>query len=171
MVLVFGFLALSWFSAAFVLLPAVYFSWRSLRKAEITVSDEPPDYAGFWVRLGSLIVDAGIYSLFLILMHLFFHEDASMPLVSSGFQLGKMAVILYMVKRWGQSPGKMVFGIKIVKTDLTALGWKEVFLRDWNGIFTSIRYFAEYLLIFLGILLQDWFLPGRKTPLVSQAES
>lgn len=144
------------------------FAYLALKKLQKTEDATPlttsVTYAGFWVRLGSLIVDAGVYSLFLLLMHLLFQENASRPLVNSGFYLGQLIIILYMVKRWGQSPGKMVMGIKIVKTDLTSLGWKEVILRDWTNIFSSIRYFAEYLLIFMGLLSAGLIFTGTVDP-------
>jgi uncharacterized RDD family membrane protein YckC len=51
----------------------------------------------------------------------------------------------YGVKRWGGTPGKLICGLKIVKSSLEPVGWKEVWLRDVVYIFFSIIAIAFYI--------------------------
>lgn len=88
-------------------------------------------YAGFWIRLGSLLLD------FLIMLPVI-----SLTLYLNG--LSKNAYYftiipsfifhfwygIYLVKKYGGTPGKLITGIKILRTDGKDVGWREAILRN-----------------------------------------
>ena len=92
-------------------------------------------YAGFWVRFGSLTVDVGINFLGLMILFSIFGTVIFNYFQSALLDLLSVFVPIYMLKRWGQSPGKMVMGIKVVKTDFSKLTWLEIFLRQILDVF------------------------------------
>jgi hypothetical protein len=109
-------------------------------------------YAGFWVRSGSLFVDTGINYALLGLMYILVGKQALDEGVSTGYALAIMAVNLYMLKRWGQSPGKMVMGIKIVTAaDYQAIGWDRIFLRNIFDVLQSLGSLSKTILIAFGV--------------------
>jgi uncharacterized RDD family membrane protein YckC len=87
-------------------------------------------YAGFWTRLGSLLLDF-IFVLpftFLVLYlnglgkNIYFYTI--IPILS--FSLWYH---IYLPKKYGGTPGKLVVGIRIIKLDGQSIGWKEAILR------------------------------------------
>jgi uncharacterized RDD family membrane protein YckC len=87
-------------------------------------------YAGFWPRLGSLLLDA-IVMLPIIALVLW---------GSSRFRLFELYYFLpgtlfglfysvYLVRRFGGTPGKLLMGIRIRKLDGESVGYREAFLR------------------------------------------
>lgn len=87
-------------------------------------------YAGFWIRLGSLLVD------FIILLPVLF-------LIQYLNSLGKNVYFytlipnlafgiwynIYLPKKYGGTLGKLVVGIKIIRLDGHLIDWKEAILR------------------------------------------
>jgi uncharacterized RDD family membrane protein YckC len=87
-------------------------------------------YAGFWPRLGSLMLD------FIILLPI----GALVFWGSSAFRLFDLYYLLpgtvlglfysvYLVRRCGGTPGKLIVGIRIRKLDGEPVGYREAFLR------------------------------------------
>jgi uncharacterized RDD family membrane protein YckC len=83
------------------------------------------EYAGFWLRLGSTLIDAVIL-LFLLFMldraFTFFIGNvfASTASIVAVSLIAWLITVAYFVVFWvwrGQTPGKMIFGIKIIRTD------------------------------------------------------
>lgn len=119
-----------------------------LRLPDITESI----YAGFWLRLSSMLLDMifvyplvllmnymndqgrNYYILYLVLFHIFF-----------------FIYDIYFVKRWGGTPGKMITNIKIISTDGKKAGWKEALLRgsvqSLLGIIGSMAYIMAIMKI------------------------
>jgi uncharacterized RDD family membrane protein YckC len=87
-------------------------------------------YAGFWLRLYSILLD------FLILLPLNF-----IVLLLNSYSKDMYFVTLapniliilwyqvYLVKRFGGTPGKLIVGIKVLKLNLQPISWKEAILR------------------------------------------
>src|SRR5947209_4904207 len=88
-------------------------------------------YAGFWRRLVAFLLDfVFIFPLAITVMWL----SSTVKLfpvywVVPGTLFG-MFYEVYLVRRYGGTPGKLVAGIRIVKTDETNLGYREAFLRS-----------------------------------------
>lgn len=87
-------------------------------------------YAGFWARLGSLLLD-GIIMMPVIFLTLYLNGLGKniyfitfIPNFIFGLWYG-----IYLPKKYGGTPGKLIVGIKIIRIDGQAIDWKESFLR------------------------------------------
>ena len=94
-------------------------------------------YSGFWSRLGANLLDMLISTPFILLLTYI----NSLSLHIYFFTLIPNLVFLfwyhiYMPKRYGGTPGKIIAGIKIVKLDSSFIGWKESFLR--HSVFLTL---------------------------------
>ena len=89
-----------------------------------------PRYAGFWPRLGSLLLDTIII---LPLVAVTFLGDSSFRLFQVYYfipgTLFWLFYSVYLVRRFGGTPGKLIVGIRIRKLDGTPVGYREAFLR------------------------------------------
>lgn len=86
------------------------------------------NYAGFSPRFFSRLLDS-LIALPLSLLVVFSTSYGA-------FAVGLLAIFVfglftevYMVRRWGGSPGKLVSGIRIVKVDGEPVGYREAILR------------------------------------------
>jgi uncharacterized RDD family membrane protein YckC len=87
-------------------------------------------YAGFWPRLASLLLDIIIMLPFMALM---FWGDSQYRLFQlysfvPGILFG-LFYSVYLVRRFGGTPGKLMVGIRIRKVDGEQVGYREAFLR------------------------------------------
>lgn len=87
-------------------------------------------YAGFWVRLGSILLDlliilpfTGII-IFLNNLGLHYHYVTLIPSLIFGIWYN-----IYLVKKYGATPGKLIVGIKIIRINGEKVEWKESILR------------------------------------------
>ena len=113
--------------------------------------------AGFWIRLGAFLLDIfilggiGILTGMLLgsgLEALTSLNDPSLEWVVDRYR--KVLMIAYFVfftAYGGQTPGKMVFGLKVIRTDGTELGFGRAVLREIVGKLVS------WLLLMIGYLM------------------
>lgn len=88
------------------------------------------EYAGFWQRLGSFVLDMLILAPFIGIMIYLFHSTRTGYLYCVlPFNLMFSFYYIYCVKCWGGTPGKRIIGLKILKSNGEAVGWKEAILR------------------------------------------
>ena len=87
-------------------------------------------YAGFWIRLGSLLLDT-LFMLPVIFLMLYINGLGKnvyfytlIPNLAFGLWYN-----IYLPKKYGGTPGKLVAGVKIIRIDGEAIGWKEAILR------------------------------------------
>lgn len=87
-------------------------------------------YAGFWIRFWALHLD------FLILIPVVFIVLYLNGLSENAYYYTVIPSLIfnfwyniYLVKKNGGTPGKLLLGIKILKTDGTDLTWREAILR------------------------------------------
>lgn len=107
-------------------------------------------YAGFWPRLASLLLDL------IIMLPL----TALVIWASSAYRLfdlyyfipGTLFVLfynVYLVRRFGGTPGKLIVGIRIRKLDGEPVGYREAFLRYFPdlvlGLLMSVALFFPLL--------------------------
>jgi len=87
-------------------------------------------YAGFWTRFGSLLMDFVIMipvlvlTFYLYAINIRFYYYLFLPNLVLGLWYW-----VYLVKRYGGTPGKLIVGIRIIKLDGQAVTWREAFLR------------------------------------------
>ena len=107
----------------------------------ITPSTDPLRYAGFWPRLGALLLDSLIL---LPLSALMFWGTQRYRLFNLyGFVPGTLFGLyysVYLVQRYGGTPGKLIAGLRIRKVSGEPIGCREA----------ALRYLPEFV---LGLLM------------------
>lgn len=87
-------------------------------------------YAGFWLRLGSLLLDfifvipLGFLTLYLNSRGQYIYFFTVIPSLAFGLWYN-----IYLSKRYGGTPGKLAGGINIIRSDGGPIDWKEAILR------------------------------------------
>jgi uncharacterized RDD family membrane protein YckC len=100
-------------------------------------------YAGFWPRLASLLLDVIILSPISVLTYWGYDNFRLFKLYYflPGLLLG-LFYCIYLVRRYGGTPGKLIMGIRIRKLDGSPVGYKEAILRYFPdavfGVFLSL---------------------------------
>lgn len=95
------------------------------------------EYAGFWIRLGAGVIDISIIVVFLYIIYRLILEFTTVTAfwILSSFATGCIVwfiVIVYFTgfSAWkGQTPGKIIMGIKIIRTDSSPLTPTYALLR------------------------------------------
>jgi len=87
-------------------------------------------YAGFWVRLGSLFLDFIIIIPVVVLVLYLNSLDKNIYFITviPNLIFGAWYNI-YLPKKYGGTPGKLISGIKIIRLDGESIDWKEAILR------------------------------------------
>ncbi|MES2238915.1 MAG: RDD family protein [Bacteroidota bacterium] len=87
-------------------------------------------YAGFWARCASLLLDTIIMLpiLFLILYLNGLGKNMYFYTLIPNFIFG-LWYYIYLTKKYGGTPGKLIAGMKIIKLNGESISWKEAFLR------------------------------------------
>jgi len=88
-------------------------------------------YAGFWIRLGSLLLDT-LFLLPVIFLTLYLNglgKNIYFYTLIPNLVFG-LWYSIYLPKKYGGTPGKLVAGLKIIRLDGEEIGWKEAILRN-----------------------------------------
>jgi len=110
-------------------------------------------YAGFWMRLWAFLLDLiTVLSLNWLLVSPLIRMTNVNELLSLGpysFEtfLGAIVFFLYfaiMTKRYGQTIGKMVMGLKVISTKEEELTWSQILFREGIGRFLHQAFFLFY---------------------------
>jgi uncharacterized RDD family membrane protein YckC len=102
-------------------------------------------YAGFWLRLGVLLLDMLIMApyVFLVIYLVGFDKDEYYLTIIPGFVV-YIWYNMYLVRQYGGTPGKLIVGIRILKIDGSDVTWREAILREFVSF---------VLMIFMTILM------------------
>jgi uncharacterized RDD family membrane protein YckC len=118
-------------------------------------------YAGFWIRLAAYILDAIFiaiigsiicYILAIVMVLVIGGVDPSLSYDNIGTLAGFVTGIIFYIGFWswrGQTPGKMIVGIKIVRNDGSSINIGRAFLR-------LLGYVVSGLIIYVGYLMIAW---------------
>lgn len=112
-------------------------------------------FAGFWMRFWAYLFDLVIIgSLNRLLVYPIFRAS------DLELQAGNMfapisivtAIIFYlyfvlMTKFFGQTLGKMVFGLKVVSLKGQKPTWSAILFREWIGRFISVTIWISYIIV------------------------
>lgn len=120
-----------------------------------TVKDYQLKSAGFWIRFWAYLIDLIVVSsLTAITVKPIFlftgWRDIEIYHISPyGYALSFIFYIYFVVmtKVWGQTIGKMVFGIRVISEDGKPLTWGTILFREWIGRFISATVDILYLLV------------------------
>lgn len=122
----------------------------------ISVEEAPKDirYAGFWMRFWAytfdLIIVFSISGILLSPLKLM-NNGATIP-ISAWTLNGILASLVFyiyfawMTKQLGQTLGKMIFGLKVVRIDEQPLLWKDLLFREVIGRFIYQVFFFMHIL-------------------------
>ncbi len=91
-------------------------------------------YGGFWRRLGASILDTLILLPFLLIVYFFvlpkmFGSQAMNTLVYIGLLVFTMAYRTFFHGKYFATPGKMIAGLKVVRSDGSAINYKVAGIR------------------------------------------
>lgn len=115
----------------------------------------PIRFAGFWMRfwayLLDLIVIGSINRIIINPIFRFFDLSLQDPGIFAPVSI-VTAITFYgyfvlMTKFFGQTLGKMVFGLRVVTLAGKPLSWNTVLFREWIGRFISVTLFVSYVII------------------------
>ncbi|WP_163717708.1 RDD family protein [Mangrovibacterium lignilyticum] len=101
-------------------------------------------YAGFWRRLGALLLDFLLILPFtgiIVYVNSLGLHNYSYTVIPS-FLFG-LWYNIYLVQRYGATPGKLIAGIKIVTTSGEDVNWKHAILR--HLVLSLITLFSIYV--------------------------
>jgi uncharacterized RDD family membrane protein YckC len=104
-----------------------------------------PPFAGFWVRVGALLIDAVLVSSVIGFIHS--HGD-------DGLHISTVALAVYGCLMWklkGSTIGGIVFGLQIVRADGRAIDWATAIVR-------ALSCFLSLIVLGLGFI---WILFDR----------
>ena len=113
---------------------------------QTTASAELRPKAGFWLRLGALIIDGFLVMLMQIIFGVLlalasggdFSAQGSLALLIQLFVIVLSGVYyVFFTGYCGQTPGKMLLRIQVVRTDGSNLGYGKAFYREVIGKFIS----------------------------------
>lgn len=131
-----------------------------VRSGRVTITK-----SGFWRRFAAYTVDRTILDVIFALLFLVERSSSGEAgiepevLLAAGdgwyaamFSAYMATLVIsafyfsYFIGALGQTPGKMLMGIKVVRPDGSLLGWKRAFIR-WVG------YYISAIILYLGFLL------------------
>lgn len=112
--------------------------------------------AGFWIRFFAYLVDLALINIVLgglivknILIFASIQSFTFFYLSLYGVITGVLFYLYFtlMTKYFGQTLGKMIFGLKVVSDSGKPLDWTTVLFREWVGRFISVTIAILYLMI------------------------
>lgn len=112
-------------------------------------------YSGFWMRFWAYLLDLIVIgSLYRILIYPAFRAlDISVDkseIFSAASIVTAIVFYLYFIlltKFFGQTLGKMVFGLKVISLNEKPLTWQTVIFREWIGRYISKLLFIGYIIV------------------------
>ncbi|MCR8852754.1 RDD family protein [Lysinibacillus fusiformis] len=116
--------------------------------------------AGFWIRLWAFLLDGFIVSAVvgILINPIFYLMDWSLSESVWYAPISIISAILYycyfvlMTKFFGQTLGKMVFGLRVISLKHDNLTWSDVLFREWIGRIINNIVMPLYILV---VILPD----------------
>ena len=113
------------------------------------------EYAGFWIRLGAGVIDSIILLLVFYIVYTVISEcTKTLPMpfifILVTIFISFLIKIAYYVTFWvwrGQTPGKLIVGIKVIRTDSSPVTWPYALLRYLGYIVSTIIIFIGFICI------------------------
>ncbi|WP_163653365.1 RDD family protein [Listeria sp. PSOL-1] len=111
-------------------------------------------FAGFWIRFCAYLLDlliiAACNGIFLNSLYRLFQLPTQNGLFSSYWFFSTLLFLLYfilMTKFFSQTLGKMLFGLKVIRSDKKTLTWGNVFIREGALRFVLKTIWPLYLVV------------------------
>lgn len=112
-------------------------------------------FAGFWMRFWAYLLDLIVIgSIDRIVINPLFraigidlHSGDFFAPIAIATAITYYGYFVLMTKFFGQTLGKMVFGLRVVDLRGEKLSWSSVLFREWIGRFISTFIFILYILV------------------------
>lgn len=112
-------------------------------------------YAGFWMRFWAYLLDLIVIGSVnrLLIYPTFRALDLDLDALSMFAPISIATAITFyayfvlMTKFFGQTLGKMVFGLKVVNLKGNQLSWGTILFREWIGRFISTTVWITYAIV------------------------
>lgn len=112
-------------------------------------------FAGFWMRFWAYLLDLLVIgSIDRILINPIFcaigldlHSADFFAPITIATALTFYGYFVLMTKFYGQTLGKMIFGLRVISLHGEKLTWSTVLFREWVGRFISAFIFILYVLV------------------------
>lgn len=109
-------------------------------------------FAGFWMRFWAFLLDGlvifGLNRLFVFLFLQWLNIENGVVLSFIALAIG-FSYFVFMTKKFGQTLGKMVFGLKVISKTGEPLSWGTVIFREVVGRYMHQVFWFFYLLYLL----------------------
>jgi uncharacterized RDD family membrane protein YckC len=99
------------------------------------------EYAGFWLRLGAYLIDS-------IILWVISWIITAIGTGWGAAMAGGIIGVAYFVCFWawrGQTPGKMLLKVKVVRTNGAEIGWGRAFLRYLGYIICEFTLYFGFI--------------------------
>ncbi len=115
-------------------------------------------YAGFWPRFGAVLLDGAILVPISVLLGNLAYQDSKLfvaiflffDLVAVNF------LLIYLLAKFGGTPGKLLMGLRVKKLSFEKIGWKEAWLRFSVDLVILGAIFLFRILILLNIEFHEF---------------
>ena len=112
-------------------------------------------YAGFWMRFWAYLLDLLVIGSIngIVVYPIFRALDLSLNKASMFAPVSIVTAIIFyayfvlMTKFFGQTLGKMVFGLKVISLQDQKLSWSAIMFREWIGRFISGTIIILYVVV------------------------
>lgn len=120
-----------------------------------TEQQEEVRYAGFWMRFWAYLLDLIVIGSVnrLLIFPVFRALDLDLTAISIFAPISIATAITFyayfvlMTKFFGQTLGKMAFGLKVVNLKGNQLSWSTILFREWIGRFISTTVWITYAIV------------------------
>lgn len=117
------------------------------------MNEKDIQFADFWTRLGAQFIDFLIFSSLVFFGLFISRHNLNYYLISNIFFLFFINWYqIFLLKKYGATPGKKILNITVTNIDNSKLLWKDVILRN---LFNIISNSIFYILIIFSILKAD----------------
>ena len=164
------FMVLIWTIISAVIYWILHFFGSKQSDEKERTSKNKVEYAGFWVRLAARIIDELVLWAILIIVGipimLFLPEELSGAILLIWILMWLLLLQVYFIyfhKKTGQTIGKKVLGIKVVKENFGNLSWTDSIIRWFVENFSMLIFFLGYLWIAIDAKKQSWHDKAAKT--------
>ncbi len=108
---------------------------------------QPLRYAGFWRRLAACLWDFFLFGLPYLVTSRYSLESSYAFFIawSIGSPIVGSIGSLYLLARYGGTPGKLIQGIRVVQLDGSPITWKHALLRNSVGVLSTVCTVAVFL--------------------------
>ncbi|MGE7676460.1 RDD family protein [Lysinibacillus sp. NPDC094403] len=111
--------------------------------------------AGFWIRFWAFLLDGFVITAVvgILVNPIFYLMDWSLSETVWYAPISIISAILYysyfvlITKFFGQTLGKMIFGLRVISLKHEKLTWSDVLFRDWIGRIINSIFMPLYILV------------------------